>query len=361
MTHSTLRLRAAAPFFALALLGAGCFGGSTAPATGPNGGVWKSVDKGVTWTNKKKFVSGPTVTNGGATFNILSMAFDPQDQKTVYLATAENGVIFTLDAGESWQQGKIAGVTRVNAIAVDPKNKCTVYAASANKIYKTETCARDWTQIYFEPRAQVSFTRLIVDWYNPTILYAGTSDGDVVKSVDSGIYWQKIKRVDGIAITGLILDKKDSRILYVATDGDGVWKSPDAGNTWNQIKKVFAEEYRDARKVTQLIEDPVEDNVLYLVSKYGIIRSADGGDTWKALILTSPPGTVKINAMAIDPKNNKNIIYTGISTLQFSTDGGVTWAPKKLPTTQVGSSLLIDPMNSDVIYLGTKAPPAQQN
>ena len=350
----------AASFAALVLFGAGCFGGTTAPV-GPDGGVWKSADKGQTWTNKKKYVSGANVNNAGATFKVNFMLFDPQDHNTIYLATADTGIMYTLDAGESWQQGKISGVTNVSSIAVDSKNKCTVYAASANKIYKTENCGRDWTQTYFDPRSQIVFTQLIVDWYNPTILYAGTSDGDVVKSTDSGQYWQRITRVDGIAISGLVLDHKDSRILYVATQGDGIWKTTDAGASWTQIKKQFGDDYRDARKVIQLVQDPVDDNTFYDISKYGIIKTKDGGDTWNALNLTAPPGTVKINAMAIDPKNNKNLVYTGVSTLQFSTDGGVTWAPKKLPTTQVGSALLIDPVSSDIVYLGTKAPPAPNN
>ncbi len=354
--YLTGRFSFAATILALALLGAGCFGGGTKGPSGPNGGVWKTADGGQTWVNEKKYVSGPRVNNAGATFKVVSMAFDPEDHKTIYLATADIGVMYSLDAGNSWRQAPIAGVSRVESVAVDPKNKCTVYAAAANRMYKTKDCARDWKQIYFEPRSNISFTRIAIDWYNPTILYAGTSDGDVLKSTDSGLFWQKIKRVDGIAITGIVFDHTDSRIIYVATNGEGIWKTSDAGATWTQIKKQFGENYRDARRVIQLVIDPISEHTLYLVSKYGIIKSTDGGNTWTAFNLTSPPDTVKIKAMAIDPKNNKNIVYTGVSTLQFSTDGGKTWAAKKLPTTQIGSALLIDPIDTSVIYLGTTAP-----
>lgn len=345
------------PLLSLTLLGQGCFGPSKTGPTGPDGGVLKTTDGGQVWVNKKALVSGPKVTAAVASMSVLSMVFDPQDRNTIYLGTAENGVIFTLDAGDSWQQAKTLGSGRVNSVAVDAKNKCTVYAASANKIFKTETCGRDWSQIFFNPRTDVTFTRIVVDWYNPTILYAGSSDGDIFRSSDSGVSWQVSKRVDGVAITSIVVDPRDSRITYVGTQSDGIWKTSDGGATWQQIKKQFGEEYGDARRVIQVVPDPVEANVVYIVSRYGILKSPDGGNSWNALNLTSPPGTIKINALAIDPKNNKHLVYTGVSTLQFSTDGGVTWTPKKLPTTQAGSAILIDPSETNTIYLGTVPPP----
>jgi photosystem II stability/assembly factor-like uncharacterized protein len=357
------RLRFAVPFLALALFGAGCFGSTTTtPATGPDGGIWKSTDGGQTWVNKKALVSGIKVTGTVATYQVASVTLDPQDHNTIYLATKANGILYSLDGGDSWQQAnKTLQSGQVNAVVVDPKSKCTVYAASANKIYKTQTCGRDWSQIFFDPRTDKSFTVMGIDWYNPTMLYAGTSDGDIFRSVDSGQSWQTAKRVDGVAITSMAVDTHDSRIVYAGTQGSGILKTTDSGVTWTQIQKQFGDDLRDARRVIQLVLDPVDANTIYDISKYGIIKSTDGGDTWKALNLTSPPESVKINALAIDPKNNKHLIYTGVATLQFSTDGGVSWTPKKLPTTQVGQVLLVDPIDSNTLYLGTVAPPESQN
>jgi len=344
---------------ALVLFGAGC-GGTAKPAKGPDGGVWKTADGGQTWANKRNVVVGNKVTTAGAQLNVLDMVVDPQDNKAIYLATSANGVIYTLDGGELWQQAKIPNVTKVTAIAVDPKNKCTVYVASGNKIYKTDTCGRDWNQIFFEPRTEVVFTRLAVDHFNPTILFAGTSDGDILRSTTTGVSWEKIQRIDGVKITSLVIDPRDSRLVYVGTAGSGIFKTTDSGTTWTQIRKQFGDDLADGRKVVQVVVDPVEANVIYNVCKYGILKSTDGGETWKALNLTSPPGTVKISSLAVDPKNNKNLVYTGVSTLQFSTDGGVSWTPKKLPTTQAGSVVMFDSLDSKVLYLGTTPPPTKE-
>ena len=349
------------PLAALALFGAGCIL-STGPATGPDGGVWKTADGGTTWSNLKALVVGTQVTAAVDTTQILQVAFDPQDNNTVYLATVANGLLYSLNAGASWQypSGDIMNNGRIGAIAVDPKDKCTVYAAKANVIYETTDCGRDWKQIFFDPRVDVAFTQLVVDWYNPTSLWSGTSAGDVFHSQDSGATWQISQREDGSAIVTIALDPRDSRTVYAATYGAGLIKTTDGGNTWTQIYKQFPDLMAsDAKRAIQLVIDPVTANTIYEVSKYGILKSTDGGDTWTALKLTSPPESVAIKAMAIDPKDDQNIVYTGVGVLQFTSDGGNTWKPEKLPTTQSGNTIMYDPVNSKVLYLGTIAAPKQ--
>lgn len=336
----------------VSLLGAGCFGGSSGP-TGPDGGVWKTKDHGQTWVNKRVLVTGPKLSAGAAEFAVLHMAFDPQDNNTVYAATAANGLVYSLDAGDSWQQLTTLKATRVNTVAVDPKNKCLVYVGVRNEIWKTDNCGRDWFRLFFDARTDKTFSRIAIDWYNPLNIYAGTSDGDVLKSVDAGASWLQTTRVEGTPITEIVIDPHDSRIVYVGTRGDGIWKTTDTGANWAQIKKQFGEEFSDARRVIQLVVDPRALNTLFVVSKFGIIRSEDGGQTWKALNLTAPPGSITITAMAIDPNDSKKLVYTGPTTMTYSVDAGVTWTAKKLPTTRGGSSLLIDPKDGNIVYLGT--------
>lgn len=341
------------PLFVLVLFGQGCFGGKST-SQGPDGGVWKTTDRGQAWTQKRSLVQGAKVTTDAGSFAINALALDPQDKNVLYAGTAENGLIVSFDAADSWQPVKTLAVTKINDVAVDPKNKCVVYAASGNKLFKTDNCTRDWNQVFFDPRTDKSFTRIAVDWFNPTIVYLGTNEGDIFRSADAGASWRSVKRVEGAAIASLVLDPRDSRIVYAGTQGDGIWKSLDGGANWLHIEKEFGDEFRDARRVTQLAVDPKTTNVLYVVSKYGIIKSDNQGSTWKALPLTTPPGSITITSLAIDPNDPKKLIYTGPTTLSFSTDGGTTWSNKKLPTAKAGSALLIDPKDGNMIYLGTR-------
>lgn len=353
------RLSLAIPLLALAFVGAGCLGGSATGPTGPDAGVWKTADGGKTWVNEKSLVQGTKVTASVASVSVLSMAFDPQDHLAIYLGTLANGILYSLDGGNSWQQVKVLTTARVSDVEVDPKSKCTVYALSANRIYKTTSCSRDWSQVFFDPVTTKSFTKIAIDWYNPTRLYAGTTDGDIYQSEDSGNSWRPSFRIGGNPVTSLVVDPHDSRVVYAGTSSAGMARTTDSGSSWTWINKQFADQYNDGKHVLQVVPDPVTAGTVYDVSKYGILKSTDAGDTWTALTLTNPPSTIKINSLAIDPTNNQHLVFTGVSTLQFTVDGGKTWTPTKLPTTQTGGKLLIDPSAPTTIYLATIPPPTQ--
>lgn len=160
----------------LILTGAGCiqFGGGGGGAA--DGGVFKSADKAETWQQK---VALAAVKPGSiANVNVVTMVFDPQDPRTIYLGTAENGLFYTTDGTDSWLQVGAFQSGRINAVAVDAKDKCNVYVAIGNKIFKTTDCTRSWQNIYVDPRPDQIVTSVIVDFYNSSIIYAGLGGGN---------------------------------------------------------------------------------------------------------------------------------------------------------------------------------------
>ena len=356
MTKSTFAktvLRFSGLALGLSLLGAGCLLAPTKTTgpTGPDSGVWKTTDHGQTWVSKRALVDGPRLTAGAVEFAVQNITFDPQDRLTVYLGTREHGLVYSLDGGDSWQRFKNLEATDIKAVAVDDKNKCTVYALSKNKIYKTKTCGRDWETAFFDPRTDKIFTQIVLDWFNPTVIYAGNNDGDIFKSADEGATWQAVKRANA-GISAMIVSPQDSRVIYAGTDGDGIWKTLDGGITWLQIKKEFGN-IGEARRVLQIAPDPTNPNRLYVVHRSGIAKSEDQGTTWEAMKLLTDVGEGKIAWMAIDPNNVKNLVYTGPTAVVFSLDGGQTWETKRLPSTSAGTVIMVDPKDGNTIYLGT--------
>lgn len=336
----------------LAVLGAGCFGSSSTTSTGPDGGVWKTSDHGVSWVHKIALVTGPKITADAASLSVQAMAMDRQDRNAIYLGTKANGLIYSLDGGDSWTRMNKLDVTDVKSISVDSKNPCTIYATSLNKIYKTKTCGRIWDLAFFDPRTDKIVTQIVSDWFNPTILYAGNNDGDILKSVDEGASWQVVKRANA-SVSSIVLSPQDSRVVYVGTEGDGLWKTLDAGMTWVQVRKEFGD-IGDARRIIKVVPDPVSADRIYLVHRGGIARTNDRGQTWQAMNLIGEIGENLIADLAIDPNSNQRMIYTGPTALVFTNDAGQTWEAKKLPTTTSGgSTVLIDSKDGNIIYLGT--------
>jgi hypothetical protein len=62
-----------------------------------------------------------------------------------------------------------------------------------------------------------------------------------------------------------------------------------------------------------------------------------------------------VRAIAINPQNSKEIIYSSAKALYKSVDGGVTWATFQLDTTKEISVLLYDPTNAAKIYGGLRS------
>ena len=340
------------PVFSLILLGQGCTGGSTT-SNAADGGVYKTPDRGTTWVQKRVLVKdAKTYTLGNDP--ITAIVLDPEDHKTVYAGTTERGIIMSLNGGDSWEEvTKGPKGSRIESIAVDTKDKCTMYAAMKNKLYKTNNCGRDWSEMFFDPNTLKVFKVVKADWYNPTILYAGTSEGDVFRSTDAGLSWLVATRANA-AVTDILIDLRDSRTVYVATAGDGIKKTMDGGNTWMPITQQF-KDFTNATHVNSLAMDNAQSPSLYATSKYGILASQDGGMTWNALKLTSDVGTVDILDVSVNSRNEKEIQYITKTAIIFSSDKGVTWIAKRLPSTRPATALVTDDQDGNTIYLGVGA------
>ena len=312
-------------------------------------GVFKSFDKGNNWVEKNLFIhSGGIGSIVG--LNVLDLVFDPQDNRAVYLASANSGLFYSYDSGDSWMKAGPVGDARIESVAVDPQNKCVIYATLANTVVKSVDCSRSWAEIYVDTRSDKMITALAVDSYNNLVVYAGNNAGDVLKSVDGGGNWQVANRVNS-SVAKILINPKNTRIVYVASKGKGIFKTADSGSSWvglnDDLKKYSgALEYRD------LIFDSTRSDSLLLVAKYGLLKTDDGGQTWQPIELITPPATTDIYSVAISPKNNKEIYYATASTFYKTVDGGINWITKRLPTAAAATTLLISPVDSSIIYMG---------
>ena len=93
---------------------------------------------------------------------------------------------------------------------------------------------------------------------------------------------------------------------------------------------------------------------LWLICRYGIIKTTNGGTTWKPLTLITPPLSTRIYAFAVNPQNSKELYYATASTFYKTENGGENWITKRLPTSAAAGYLLVDPVNPSIIYLGAR-------
>ncbi len=114
-------------------------------------------------------------------------------------------------------------------------------------------------------------------------------------------------------------------------------------------------------RITDIELDPVNPHAFYVAgASGGLFRTFNNGTTWECIFQNG--GTVSIGDIAVDSKNPQVIwIGTGESNNQRScywgdgiyktTDGGATWTNVGLRDSHHIGRIVIDPANSDIVYV----------
>lgn len=350
-------------FIVSLLLAAGLLGGCAItfkkepPAL--DSGVFKSFDKGEQWLHK---VAIPSVTADRpniADISVLDMWFDPSDYNAIYLATRDNGLFFTYDGGESWTSARGLSVGKINAVAIDPNWKCTIYVSLNERILKSVDCCRTWNQIYKETRSWNQVVDVVIDPNNRKILYASLGTGEIIKSFDEGLTW-KVVYAFNRTVNKLVIGKKDKQtVLFAATDAAGLFRSIDGGVKWDNL---LAKDYTVnplALTYRYLVVNPLNVEHIYWLSSFGILRTKDGGDSWEEMKLLTPPSSTTIYSFAVNYNNENEIYYTTATTFYKTVDGGNTWNTKNLMSSKEPSVMKVGPVEQNVIYIGFIKPPEE--
>lgn len=348
--------------------------------------LFRSEDGGITWKYKSQGLP-PSA-------DVLSVVCDPLNPATVYAAVYWVGVYKSTDRGETWTpagSGLPASDPEVFALAVNPRTPSTVFAALAEAgIYKTVNGGETWTKQSTGLAGRCY--ALAMDQSNPEVLYAGT-EGGLFKSVDGGNTWTATG-------TGLPAETPPSAIaiapdnpstLWAAIENHGAWRSDDGGATWRA---------KNTGLVTSLTAEvfwihPQAGGVALAATRAGIYKTSDGGNRWtrknKGLVasgvyaveiaadgawyaatygngiskstnrgaswtavntgLSRSGGSLWFSALAADPSAPSTVYAAGHSGFFKTSDGGGTWAA--LPLAETGQALLIDPLDHLTLYAGT--------
>ena len=174
-----------------------------------------------------------------------------------------------------------------------------------------------------------STTPLTVD---PTTSLTGTLDGA----------WQALGPGNiGGRSRAFLIHRTQNNLMWTAGVAGGIWKSTDSGASWQPKGDLLVN-----IAVNSLIQDPIQDNVLYAgtgegffnsdsVRGQGIFKSIDYGETWTQLASTNNSDFFYVQKLAATRHKKKQRIYAATRTGVFrSTDAGSTWA-KVLDTTAV--------------------------
>jgi photosystem II stability/assembly factor-like uncharacterized protein len=299
-----------------------------------SGGLWKTVNNGVTWKPISDSVDAAAV---GA------VALSPSNPEIVWMGTGANdlarssysgtGLYKSTDGGASWKFAGLPDSHHIARIVVHPTDPETVWVAAMGH------------------------------------LFSRNEERGVFRTRDGGATWEKVLYVDdGTGAVDLVIDRNAPDTLYAAMyekhrsdwrlvlggPGTGVYRSTDGGSSWTRLEGGLPDGNvgrigLDLNRATGVLHAVVENvnprpedwparhdacsperEIRGDTIGNEVYRSDNGGATWAKthgdeIDVAGSKAPYSFNQILTDPSNPDRIIINS-DAMYESTDGGATWS-----------------------------------
>jgi photosystem II stability/assembly factor-like uncharacterized protein len=324
--------------------------------TGGHEGVQFSADGGQTWSQMNDGLSAVTP---------LELAAVPNHPEAVY-AVDQGGVYVSERAGESWRFID----QQAEAVATDPFTSSRVYLGEGNStdgtVYVSDDGGATWpisgvltaTSAYSNCSALVQVLR--TDPVTPGRLLAGLGHfcgdwsnppGSLYLSTDGGQSWSYLDVTDPLGqVNDILFDPQDPAKVYAGTWEGGVFTSTDSGATWHATSNLLAD-----KNIGSLAAEPAVPYRIYAAEQYttGVYMSDDGGATWTEM--AHPPANIESRGLVVVPGRPQVLYAATESGLYRSSDGAQSWQPVDgvLGQVQIHSLAVAADEERAILYVGT--------
>lgn len=349
------------------------------------GGVWKTMDGGLNWSN----VSDGFFEMG----SVGAIAVSESNTNIVYCGMGEHaprgvmtshgdGVYKSTNGGKTWKHVGLKETQHVSRIQIHPTNPNIVFVAAQGNLYgpnqergifKSTDGGKTWKKVLFV-NDLTGCSELSMDMNDPEVLYASMwehqrlpwkiiSGGDgcgLYKSDDGGDTWKKMESglPEEMGKSGISVSRANPDKVYALIEADrekkesGLYVSNNAGTTWNMVSSEHKLTQR-SWYYTEVFADPIDEDLVYVLSA-SAYRSQDGGNSWGGVYADHGD----YHDLWINPENNKNLAIANDGGAQVSLNDGSSWS--KIEGVPIGQIYRIntDDLDPYHIYSGQQDYPS---
>ncbi|MFZ0392064.1 MAG: FlgD immunoglobulin-like domain containing protein [Calditrichia bacterium] len=229
---------------------------------------------------------------GGDGFYVI---VDPNNSNVIYAESQYGGLGKSTNGGNYFYNATsgIEGTDRRNwmvPVVMNPNDSNTLYYGTY-RVYRTSDAAGSWTPVSFDlSKGPYSggldfgtITTIDVSPQNSDVIFAGTDDGNVWVTGNSGISWMNIGlNLPKRWVTRLEAHPGDENTALVSFSGykfneyiGYVFKTTDRGQHWTDITANLPQ-----APVNSLVIDPDFPDIYYAATDVGVFFTKDGGGQW---------------------------------------------------------------------------------
>ncbi len=356
----------------------------------------KSTNRGEAWTAvSPEFAADPELGNRAAVpLGVITSISESRLQAGLIYVGLENGQIhYTQDDGRTWTKC-YDGIPQkwVSRVIASRHDLGTVYVSLtgfreddfAAYLYRSTDSGKTWNSLAHDLPAE-SINVIREDPKDPNILYIGTDMG-VFVSTDTGGSWQSLSTTLPTTPVHDLAIHARKRQLIAATHGRSMF-SLDVSSVTSEPPVTAAEKtliHQVTEDLTQQLEfrsigptfkpgriadievDPANDSIWYVAhGSGGLWKTTNRGTSWTSIF--DDGGSYSLGCVTVDPKNSQ-VVWLGTGEnisnrsvgygdgVYKSTDGGESWSNVGLRDSQHIAKILIDPRDSNTVYVAAEGP-----
>jgi photosystem II stability/assembly factor-like uncharacterized protein len=258
------------------------------------------------------------------------------------------GGVFRTTAGDGRWQAITAGLpeqVEARAFAIHPNEADVIYAGTQDGPYRSTNGGERWERLGFPERGGVIWS-LAFHPTRPNVMYAGTAPVQIYRSEDFGETWKKLPAARSpehcpmdfpTRTVRIVVDPSRPDDVYAALEVSGIIRSADGGETWTDLSQPLVKLTEQPQLKNRIVTDndaegmldshalavsAARPGTLFLAVRMGLFRSDDRGASWRDLQIGRYSPLTYCRDVVVSPHDPK-VMYACLSRAARSQEGSL--------------------------------------
>jgi Secretion system C-terminal sorting domain len=312
--------------------------------------TWQSADSGATWSIVTHWTGDSSKPIVHSDFHDLTYSAN-----SILFSGGDGGISRSQDNGISWTDlSNNVVISQVNRIGISQTDANLVIAGMQDNGTNFKSGAI-WSNIFGGDGGE-SF----IDHSNNNTIYFCFINGEMHRSDDGGTTETQITTgiptgSSSIEFYSSFHQDPDSASWLYAGGRSDFYKSEDKGDSWNKLGTPAGTE-----NIMEFAIAPKHNQIIYAIKKDAISKSTDGGVTFSDITGTLPVTSAALTMVAVSSLDTNQVwvTFSGYSAgnkVFKSKDGGMTWVNMSvgLPNIPMNTIVLVnDSLSKEAAYIG---------